>query len=218
MEEMQQLFGKRLEELMQEKNITQQDLAKAMGCSRQSINFYVLGKRSPDIVTAGKLADYLGVSCDYLIGLSDYRYQKESHFTVEQVGISEEAMKVFAGLKIASLGKNETLKEKAKELGLNYEQEILPLVASDGKTTLALLNHLISHDAFGVMLHYIRQYKVIKTECNSEENLKDVIREFVSPVTGKKYGSVKEKHQTVEDFYLYIILQYMSQIVKDIVK
>lgn len=218
MEEMQQIFGRRLRELMREKSISQQELAETIGCSRQSINFYVLGKRSPDIITAGKLADYFKVSCDYLIGKSDYRNQTEASFTVEQVGISEEAMKVFAGLKIASSGKSSNLEEKAKAMGLNFEKDVLPLIAEDGRNTLELLNRLIAHDAFGIMLHYIKQYKETSKKHSSTEDLYSFMQKFVSPVTGKIYGLSEEKEQTAKEFYLYTISKYMSQIVKDIVK
>ena len=52
--EMQQIFGQRLERLLSEKRISQGEFAEAVCCSRQSINFYILGKRNPDIALAGK--------------------------------------------------------------------------------------------------------------------------------------------------------------------
>ena len=51
--EMQQIFGQRLEQLLSEKGISQGEFAEAVNCSRQSINFYILGKRNPDIALAG---------------------------------------------------------------------------------------------------------------------------------------------------------------------
>ena len=68
----QQIFAERLSALLEEKNISQGEFAEMMKCSRQSINFYILGKRSPDIVLAAEMAKCLGVSCDYLLGNSDY--------------------------------------------------------------------------------------------------------------------------------------------------
>ncbi|MEG0804407.1 MAG: helix-turn-helix transcriptional regulator, partial [Pygmaiobacter sp.] len=63
----QQIFCQRLTQLLDEKQISQKDLAQIIGCSRQSINLYLLGKRTPDITIAGQMATCLGVSCDYLL-------------------------------------------------------------------------------------------------------------------------------------------------------
>ena len=52
---MQQIFGKRLEQLLSEKGIAQGEFAEAVNCSRQSISFYILGKCKPDIALSGKL-------------------------------------------------------------------------------------------------------------------------------------------------------------------
>ena len=109
--EMQQIFGKRLEQLLLEKGISQGEFAEAVNCSRQSINFYILGKRNPDITLAGKMAKYLGVSCDYLIGLSDIREDKSANLTANQLGLTDDTMKFFAGLQLLATGKINFMKK-----------------------------------------------------------------------------------------------------------
>lgn len=57
----------RLRELMENTKTTQQELANKLKISRQSVSLYVLERREPDINTLIKIADYFGVSVDYLI-------------------------------------------------------------------------------------------------------------------------------------------------------
>lgn len=68
-----QAFSTRLTEERLNQKLSQDDLATAVGVSRQSITFYEKGARVPDIQTARKFAEYFGVTTDYLLGLSDNR-------------------------------------------------------------------------------------------------------------------------------------------------
>ena len=58
----------RLRYLLESKNIKQKDVAAAIGVYTSTMSQYVTGQRSPDVETLIKLADYFGVSVDYLIG------------------------------------------------------------------------------------------------------------------------------------------------------
>lgn len=60
-------FGKRLIELRENKNLSRQKVADDLGISRASLEYYEKGKRTPDIETLLKLANYFEVTCDYLI-------------------------------------------------------------------------------------------------------------------------------------------------------
>ena len=51
--------------------MTQEDLAKVLGITRDSISLWEIGKRIPDTQYIIKLADFFGVSTDYLLGRSD---------------------------------------------------------------------------------------------------------------------------------------------------
>ncbi len=58
----------KLREILEERNIKQKDVASAIGIYTSTMSQYVTGVREPDIETLIKLADYFGVSVDYLIG------------------------------------------------------------------------------------------------------------------------------------------------------
>ena len=63
----------RIKLLREEKNIYQKDLAKLLNVSIPAINYYENEKRAMDTRTALTLAEYFGVSVDYLLGKTDVR-------------------------------------------------------------------------------------------------------------------------------------------------
>lgn len=60
----------KLKELRKSKNITQLDVATAIGVSPQVLSRYERGEREPDYKTLCKLADFFGVTVDELLGRS----------------------------------------------------------------------------------------------------------------------------------------------------
>lgn len=65
---------KNLKVLRKEKNISQQQLANILEISQQAINKYENHKVEPDIDTLVAMADYFGVTLDYLVG----RFESEN--------------------------------------------------------------------------------------------------------------------------------------------
>lgn len=64
-------FRKRMRELRESQNLTQQTLAEALNVGKSAIALYETEKRQPDPDTLKKLAQFFGCSIDYLLGLSD---------------------------------------------------------------------------------------------------------------------------------------------------
>lgn len=58
----------RLIELRKQQNLTQQDMARILGISRQAYSNYELGNREADYTTLKKLSNYFNVTIDYLLG------------------------------------------------------------------------------------------------------------------------------------------------------
>ena len=61
-------FGEKLRALRKEMGLTQDELAKMLGTSKQILSRYELGQRSPKIEQVSKYAEKLNVSVDYLLG------------------------------------------------------------------------------------------------------------------------------------------------------
>jgi transcriptional regulator with XRE-family HTH domain len=64
-------FGARLRELRQNKGMTQAELAKALALGESTISFYEADRREPDYQTLNAVADFFGVTTDYLLGRTD---------------------------------------------------------------------------------------------------------------------------------------------------
>lgn len=71
------IFSERLRALRTIKNLSQTALADMLHISVRTIIRYENGDRVPDLDTACLLAQVLGVSLDYLCGLSDNPHRSE---------------------------------------------------------------------------------------------------------------------------------------------
>lgn len=63
--------GDRLKQLRTRKKLTQSELGKQINVTKVSISGYENGNRTPDTDTLERLADFFGVSTDYLLGRSN---------------------------------------------------------------------------------------------------------------------------------------------------
>ena len=61
-------FGNRLKELRRRKNLTQQNMADAMGITMRNYQRYEYGKINVPATTLNFFADFFGVTTDYLLG------------------------------------------------------------------------------------------------------------------------------------------------------
>jgi transcriptional regulator with XRE-family HTH domain len=66
------ILGTRLTQARKEKNVLQKFVADKIGISAQVMANYEKGNREPNISTLNELAQYYGVTVDYLTGNSDY--------------------------------------------------------------------------------------------------------------------------------------------------
>lgn len=64
-------FKERLKELRLEKELSQDELAKALHINQRSISNWETGVRQPDYETLALIAEYFSVTTDYLLGISD---------------------------------------------------------------------------------------------------------------------------------------------------
>ena len=64
-------FSERIRELRRKNGMTQEALGKIIGVWQDSISIYEKGKHYPEVRNLMILADYFGVSTDYLLGRTD---------------------------------------------------------------------------------------------------------------------------------------------------
>lgn len=63
----------RFVELLQENNLTAYRVSKDTGVTQTTLSDWKTGRATPKTVTLQKIADYFGVSLDWLVGSSDNR-------------------------------------------------------------------------------------------------------------------------------------------------
>lgn len=63
-----EMFPIKLKKARNDTGFTQNEVAKELKIDRSQIASYETGRTQPDIETLGKLADFYGVSVDWLIG------------------------------------------------------------------------------------------------------------------------------------------------------
>lgn len=67
----------RLEDLRKDRNIKQEELAKAMGVSRQTIGSLENGRYNPSIVLAFKLADFFNLTIEEIFIYEEEKNEKK---------------------------------------------------------------------------------------------------------------------------------------------
>ncbi|CAM4411785.1 MULTISPECIES: helix-turn-helix domain-containing protein [Paenibacillus] len=113
------MLSERLLELRKERRLTQQEISKSLKMARTTYSGYENGSREPDNETLNKIADFLEVSVDYLLGRTEQRKQvlsepsralidslnltdeeimKNIRFEVDGIELEEDDVKRFIGL------------------------------------------------------------------------------------------------------------------------
>ena len=77
----------RIRDLREDMDLRQSDLAEKTGIDQRTISNYETGKTAPDAYSLIKLADFFGVSIDYLVGRvkHDYSTSEKRIQTIEQI-------------------------------------------------------------------------------------------------------------------------------------
>lgn len=90
----------RLKELRIEKKMNQKELADKLGYKQNTISQWENGKRFMDTETLRIVADFFGVSSDYLLGMSDSREESSSNkkepINTDGLSDSKKALLTFA--------------------------------------------------------------------------------------------------------------------------
>lgn len=69
------IFQSRLEALMESRGYNIQTLSAEVNITTAALSRYLSGKRTPDLRYVVKLAEYFGVSIDWLLGLNGDKYE-----------------------------------------------------------------------------------------------------------------------------------------------
>lgn len=84
-------FKERLVQLRKEKELNQEQFAKVIGYTRTTISAWEVGRNEPSNADTVKIADFFGVSTDYLLGKSEQRnYDTTDETKIDLTGLDTE--------------------------------------------------------------------------------------------------------------------------------
>lgn len=102
----------RLKEIRLEKDVSQRELALALGLSPNTLSQYENRKRDPNITTLGSIADYFDVTTDYLLGRDEKKPtpevedgQERPPVDTDERRLNEELIQRLCSLTPEELGK-----------------------------------------------------------------------------------------------------------------
>ena len=117
------MFAIRLKELRMNKRLSQRELASIFKVSTGTVGNWEVGTREPDYATLTKLANFFGVSVDYLLGAE--RHKKEPDvLSAEERRLLEGYREINAAGKKLVIQTVETLRNTAAGSGSGTENKI----------------------------------------------------------------------------------------------
>ena len=66
------MFKQRLKTLREQKGLSQTEFADALGVAQSTVGGWESGARKPNLEIIDKIAEFFGVSCDYILGRVEY--------------------------------------------------------------------------------------------------------------------------------------------------
>ena len=79
------MLNDRIKELRQARHMTQVELAKALGLTKQCVSNWENDNVAPSVEMLVKIADYFCVSTDYLLGIDESYNLNVSDLTAEEI-------------------------------------------------------------------------------------------------------------------------------------
>ena len=84
-------YRNRIKDLREDRDLRQIDVAEKTGIDQRTLSNYETGKTNPDSYAIIKLSEFYGVSCDYLLGVTDFNVSSMND-------VAEELNKISARL------------------------------------------------------------------------------------------------------------------------
>lgn len=150
-----EIFAERLRQLRLRRSESLHITAEAVGVTAQSLSLYEKGQRTINIDLLKRLAEYFGVSADYLIGLSDTAaLDTDMKAVCEFTGLTEESIENIVN-NLSERGEPEELRDDMQRV--NH-----------------ILNEFLSSTCFTAMVHYCFAIDYENNVINKRENGENV--------------------------------------------
>lgn len=148
-------FSKRLKDIIQDNDITQNKLSEEINLTPQIISAYVKGKKSPSTKVLIEIADYFNTTPDYLLGYSDIEdatIRKDMDSFNKFTGLSESSIK-----RLIDWNKNRTLNEMPNRMTTIFNQ----LISDENVPPL--------HASLGNLRYFVEDYQIQKRTYDTQD-------------------------------------------------
>ena len=123
-------FGRRLRELREEKELTQEQFGEIFNFKKALISKYENDKLQPSIETINSLADYFDVSSDYLLGRTDNRNTANIKLTNDYSKDTEELVNMIFPKRLKELRTEKDISQEELGSMLNLSKSTISLYES----------------------------------------------------------------------------------------
>lgn len=97
---MKNIIGKRITAALATKNVMQKQLAERLGVKANIVSYWCSGQRTPNAEQIAEIAKILGVSADYLLGLTKSpTTNKDLQYICDVTGLSSRELEFFCSSK-----------------------------------------------------------------------------------------------------------------------
>lgn len=91
------IIGSRIKSALAMNNTLQRELAKQLNVQENIVSYWCKGNRTPNTSQIIQIANYLNVSTDYLLGVTDVATtDKDLKFVCDYTGLKEETIKLLS--------------------------------------------------------------------------------------------------------------------------
>jgi len=187
------IFADRLSDLMADRGLGPRTVAAAVGIGHASISKYTDDKAEPGINSLVKLADYFGVSLDYLAGRTDVESPNDTiQGVADYTGLSEKAINALRSIRE---------KDLTSEDVYEYVPSLVGRLSPEARSMFNV-NFVLEHPAFKEFIRHAdharyQQWRTAKGV--SIEQTKSVFHIFESYVRGEdKEAKEDESHEWFE--------------------
>lgn len=187
-------FGKRLNEIMEEKGVSASELAKKLGISRQAVDNYRNAVSDPPISKLLKIADIFCVSVDWLLGRDGAVKSMEPDLAAaaKYTGLSETACRTLS--EYAGVSSTSDVRKIVLLSMCGYRSDVDPGALDSARILdcycwIDTLSRLIESDElFAAFLSHVYGYKM------SLDKAVDAVKE-----TAKKFDGIPDKSPTLDE-------------------
>lgn len=121
------MFGKKLSYFRRLRKYSQEELAAALGVTRQTINKWEKGERLPDVLAAKRITELLHISLEDLLKIDEEDVQEMEESDEPKIQMGPDERYVFGKVTVGLAGQVKIPKEARAVLGIEIGDELVVL-------------------------------------------------------------------------------------------